>query len=117
MVTPGDVEEGKLSVSGSVTVKPDDMALYRKMVTGSASGTTLTGAMVYGSFEWTFTHSKETSHKLKVIATHVPFTCEFPSVDPNGGAAEVDFTFDNIGVTSRTGSPVTFELENDTASY
>ena len=117
MVTPGDVEEGKCSVGGSITVKPSDMTLYRKMVTGSASGTELTGVMVYGSFELSFTHSKETDHKLKVSATHVPFTCDFPSVDPNGGAAEIDFSFENIGVTSASGSPITFVLENDTASY
>lgn len=117
MVLPGDVEEGKLSTSGSVTVKPSDMALYRKMITGSANGTTPTGGMVYGSFEWNFTHSKNPKHKMKVEATRVPFTCEFPSVDPEGGAAELDFSFDNIGVDSRAGSPVTITFENDTASY
>lgn len=117
MVLPGDVEEGKLSTSGSVTVKPSDMALYRKMITGSASGTMPTGGMVYGSFEWNFTHSKNSKHKMQVKATRVPFTCEFPSVDPEGGAAELDFSFDNIGVDSRAGSPVTITFENDTASY
>lgn len=117
MVTPGDVAEGKLSTSGSVTVKPDDMALYRKMVTGSASGTKPSGAMVYGSFEWNFTHSKDPNHKMKVVASRVPFTCEFPSVDPEGGAAELEFTFDNVGVDSRGGSPVTITFENDTESY
>lgn len=117
MVLPGDVEEGKLSTSGSVTVKPQDMTLYRKMITGSASGTKPTGGMVYGSFEWNFTHSKNPKHKMKVEASRVPFTCEFPSVDPEGGAAELDFSFDNVGVDSRGGSPVTVTFENDTASY
>ncbi len=116
-VTPDDVAEGKLDTSGSVTVRVDDMSLYRKLLTGSAAGTSLTGAMVYGSFEWTFTHSKNADHKLKVTATNVPFTCDYPSVDPNGGAAELDFTFDNIGVSSAGGTPVTFVIENDTASY
>lgn len=117
MVVPGDVEEGKLTTSGGVTVKPQDMALYRKMVTGSASGTKPTGGMVYGSFEWNFTHSKNSKHTMKVEASRVPFTCEFPSVDPEGGAAELDFSFDNVGVDSRDGSPVTVTFENDTASY
>lgn len=117
MVTPGDVAEGKLTTSGAVTVKPDDMALYRKLVTGSASGTALTGAMVYGSFEWNFTHSQDPTHKMKVVATRVPFTCEFPSVDPNGGAAELEFRFDSIGVDSAAGSPVTITFENDISSY
>ena len=116
-VTPGDVEEGKLTSSGSVTVKPDDMTLYRKMVTGASDGTSPTGQMVYGSFEWNFTHSKDSKCTLKVQATNVPFTAEFPDVDPAGGAAEVEFSFDNIGLASRSGSPVTVTITNDVASY
>lgn len=116
-VTPGDIEEGKLVSSGSVTVKPDDMTLYRKLVTGSSSGTTPTAAMVYGSFEWNFTHSKDSKCSLKVEATNVPFTADFPDVDPAGGAAEVEFSFDNIGLASRSGSPVTVTITNDVASY
>lgn len=116
-VTPGDVEEGKLVSSGSVTVKPDDMTLYRKMVTGSSSGTTPTGAMVYGSFEWNFTHSKDSKCTLKIEATNVPFTADFPDVDPSGGAAEVEFSFDNIGLAAPSGSPVTVTIVNKVSSY
>lgn len=117
MVTPGDVEEGKLATSGSVTVKPSDMSLYRKMVTGSASGTKPTGGMVYGSFHWEFTHSKNADHKMVVDAARVPFTCDFPSVNPDGGAAELDFAFENVGVGSVGGSPVTITFYNDTEKY
>ena len=116
-VTPGDVEEGKLTSSGSVTVKPDDLTLYRKMVTGSASGTTPTGTMVYGSFEWNFKHSKDPKCTLKVEAANVPFTADFPDVDPSGGAAEIEFSFDNIGLASRSGSPVTGTIVNKVESY
>lgn len=116
-VTPGDVEEGKLVSSGKVTVKPDDMALYRKMVTGSTSGTAPSGGMVYGSFEWSFTHSKNPKHTLTISASRVPFTADFPEVDPEGGAAEMEFSFDDIGVEARGGSPVTVTIVNETATY
>lgn len=116
-VTPGDVEEGKLVSSGSVTVKPDDLTLYRKLVTGSSSGTTPTGAMVYGSLEWNFTHSKDSKCSMKVEASNIPFTADFPDVDPGGGAAEIEFSFDNIGLASSSGSPVTVTITNDTSSY
>lgn len=116
-VTPGDVEEGKLVSSGSITVKPDDMTLYRKMVTGSSNGTTPTGDMVYGSFEWSFKHSKLSNHTLKIMASRVPFTAEFPDVDPNGGAAEVEFSFSDIGVQAAAGSPVTVEIVNAVEEY
>ncbi len=116
-VTPGDIEEGKLTSSGSVTVKPADDALYRKLITGSASGTAVTGTMVYGSFEWTFKHSKDAKKTLVVSATNVPFTCDFPDVDPAGGAAEFEFSFDNIGVAAAGGSPVTFTVTNEVEEY
>lgn len=116
-VKPGDVTEGKLTASGSVTVKPDDMALYRAMITGSAAGTTSTGDMVYGSFEWNFKHSKNADWTMKVTALHVPFTADYPDVDPGGGAAEIQFSFDNLGIASATDSPVTIEIVNGVESY
>lgn len=117
MVKPGDVEEGKLTTSGSVTVKPEDMEEFYKMLTGSASGTTSTGMMVYGSFEWTFKHSKDSKCAMVVAAENVPFTAEWPDVDPSGGAAEIEFSFDNIGVSSPAGSPITVTITNTVASY
>lgn len=116
-VLPGDVEEGKLVSSGSVTVKPDDMTLYRKLVTGSSTGTAPTAAMVYGSIEWTFTHSKDSKCSLKIDAENIPFTADFPEVDPAGGAAEIEFSFDDIGLTSPSGSPVTVTITNAVSSY
>lgn len=116
-VKPGDVEEGKLTSSGNVKVKPADMSEFYKMLTGAADGTTSTGAMVYGSFEWNFKHSKDAKMSMKVAATNVPFTAEWPDVDPNGGAAEIEFSFEDIGVAAASGSPVTVTITNDTASY
>lgn len=116
-VMPGDIEEGKLTSSGSVTVKPDDLTLYKKMVTGSGTGTTPTGEMVCGSFEWNFKHSKDAKCTMKVEAANVPFTADFPDVAPSGGAAEVQFSFDNIGLASRSGSPVTVTIVNQVSSY
>ena len=116
-VKPGDVEEGKLTSSGSIKVKPHDMAEYYKMVTGSAAGSTSTGVMVYGSFELNFKHSKNADHTMKITATNVPFTADFPEVDPAGGAAEVEFSFSDIGVSAPGGSPVTVEFVNGVESY
>ena len=116
-VLPADVAEGKLTTSGSITVKPDDMALYRKMVTGDAAGTAPSAQIVYGSFELNFTHSKNPDYTLKIEAARVPFTAEFPEVDPNGGAAEVEFSFDDLYIESASGSPIRVTVHNETASY
>ena len=117
MVKPGDVEEGKLTTSGAVTVKPADMSDFYKITSGSASGTTSTGVMVYGSFELNFKHSKDEKCTMKVEASNVPFTAEWPDIDPSGGAAEVEFSYSDIGVASRSGSPITVTIVNKVESY
>lgn len=116
-ITPGGVSEGKVTSAGKVKVKPDDMSLYRAMVTGSPTGTTPTGDMVYGSFAWDFFHSKNRSFTLRIEAKHVPFKADYPEVAPDGGAAEIEFSFDDIGIEAKSESPVTVTVVNDTASY
>lgn len=116
-VMPSEVSEGKLAVSGSVTVLPDDMTPYRAMVTGSSSGTVPSGKPVYGSFEWTFTHSDDESMTLKVEAHRIPFTADYIEVDPSGGDGSVEFSFNEALVSGRGDSPITVTLVNDVASY
>ena len=116
-ISPGSVDEGKLTSSGNVKVRPDDLSLYKAMITGSPTGTVPTGKIVYGSFEWEFTHSKDADYKMTVKATHVPFTAEFPEVSPDGGSAEIQFDFADIGIDSRGGSPVEITVTNATESY
>lgn len=116
-VSPGSVDEGKLTASGSITVKPDDLSLYKRMVTGSDNGTKPSGKMVYGSFEWTFEHSQNPAYKLKIESGRVPFSADFPEVDPAGGAAQIEFSFDDIGVDSPSGSPIKVTILNDVENY
>lgn len=116
-VMPDDVAEKRLTTSGSITAKPDDLSEYRKLITGDAHGEVPSGTIVYGSFDLTFVHSKDADMSLRVTATHVPFNCEFPSVDPEGDAATLDFAWDNIGIESRDGSPITVIVTNKTAAY
>lgn len=116
-ITPGSVDEGKLTSSGDVTVRPDNLALYKRMITGSDDGTVPTGQIVYGSFEWEFTHSKNPDFKLVIRSRRVPYTAEFPEVNPDGGSAEVKFSFADIGIDSRGGSPVEITVTNATEKY
>lgn len=116
-VMPSEVNEGKLTVSGSVTVLPDDMSLYRAMLTGSKTGTKPSGKVVYGSFRWVFTHSDNADWTMTVEATHVPFTADYVEVDPSGSAGEVEFSFDEALVTGRGQSPVKVTLVNGVKEY
>lgn len=114
---PSEVSEKKCEVSGSVTCLPDDMSLYRAMLTGSTTGTAPSASIVFGSFEWTFTHRDNPDWQLVVEGDHVPFKADWLDVDPGGGSGEVEFSFDQALVAELGGSPITVTLTNDVASY
>lgn len=116
-VTPSDIAEKKCVVSGSIGVMPDTMALYRKTVTGSATGTTLTGKTVYGSFSVKLTHTQNPAWSLLIEGDRVPFNADYIEVDPDGGDGVVEFSFDEALIAEKGGSPVTVTLVNGVASY
>lgn len=116
-VVPSVLAEGKLTTSVSMTVIPDDFALMRKSLTGSESGTKISGKAVYGSAEWHFTHSTDPNCTMDVKFENVPWSFEMPEVDPEGNAAKVEFSADDVGVSSKDGSPVTITIVNKVQSY
>lgn len=116
-VVASEVSEGKLTTKVSQTIVPEDWSLIRKILTGSETGTQVTAKVVYGSAEWKFTHSQDENCTLDVKFANVPWTCETPEIDPEGSAAEVDFSADNVGVSSKDGSPVVITLVNKVNSY
>lgn len=116
-VLPSQIAESKMTTNVSNTVIPDDWALIRKMLTGSSTGTEVTASIVYGSCKWTFTHTADPNCSLVVEFANVPWNCEMPEVDPEGGAAEIEFSADDVGISSADGSPVTITLTNKVESY
>lgn len=116
-VIPNELAEGKLTTGVNVTAQPEDWTLMRKTLTGADDGTAVTPNVVYGSTKWSFTHSQDANCTLVVTIGNVPWNFEMPEVDPEGAAAEVEFSADNVGIASRTDSPVTIEIVNKVASY
>lgn len=116
-VVPTILAEGKLTTSVNMTVVPEDFALMRKCLTGAADGTKVSSKIVYGSALWKFTHSADANCTLEVAFTNVPWNFEMPEVDPEGNAAEVEFSADDIGIDSADGTPVTVTIVNKTESY
>lgn len=116
-VVAAEVSESKLSTSVNQTIVPEDWAPIRKVLTGSENGTAVTSKVVYGSGAWSFTHSQDENCTLDVEFSNVPWTCETPEIDPEGSAAEVEFSADNIGVSSKEGTPVKITLVNKVQSY
>ena len=116
-VIPSEVMEGALTAGCSVTVIPDDLGLYRRMVTGSATGTEPSGKVVYGSVYAKFIHSDDQNMTLEFKADRVPFNADYFEVDPEGTAGEMEFSCDEIMSVDKDTSPITVTLVNQVASY
>lgn len=116
-VTPRDIADGNLSAGVSVTTIPDDITQYKKMVTGSDSSTQISGKVVMGSVYAKFMHSEDEKMTLEIEYKHVPFTADYPSVDPEGAEGTIQFTADAAIITDPAESPVTITLVNKVESY
>lgn len=116
-VMPRDIADGNLSAGVTVTTIPDDITQYRKMVTGSASTTKITGKVVLGSVYAKFVHTDNPDWYIEIEMNHVPFTADYPSVDPEGSESTIQFTCDAAIIASSGESPITVTLVNGTESY
>ncbi|HXF72682.1 MAG TPA: phage tail tube protein [Actinomycetota bacterium] len=110
---PDDVYEGEQVLEVSLTLLPDDLAEWRKAVTGSGSGTSPSNTPVFGSFDLLF--SLAANKQLQLVASKVAFFPEFPEGDPAGGPVEL--TVPGRVKLPSAGNAFTATLKNQTASY
>lgn len=115
--TARDIADGQLSFGVSATTIPDDITEYKKMVTGSADSVDISGKVVMGSVYAKFYHSEDPNITLEFEVHHVPFTAEYPSVDPEGTEGTIQFTCDAAIIAAAGESPATITLVNKVASY
>lgn len=111
-IEAGDVYEGAAEVSCQFNVIPDDLTLWRTIVTGAAAGTTIGTTPLYGSFEHTFTKGADS---LKLASSYVAFLADLPEADPAGGAAEMELS--GLCYRGGTATPLTATLINTQVSY
>lgn len=116
-VMPASIGEKKCTVSPSMTVVPDDITPYRKMVTGTADGTKPSGQMVYGSAVIELQHSINPDWTIRFDIPRIPWTADFVEVDPDGGNGEFTFTADSAFAPGAGQSPVKVTITNNVASY
>ncbi len=112
-VTPDDIFEGDVKCAISLTVVPDDFALFRTIITGTSSGTAVQAAPLYGDVttKWIV----DASTDLTFDAPKASFLTHLPDVDPNGGAAEV--TIEAVALINGALPPFTLTLRNAVATY
>lgn len=114
-VVSADVQEGLQEHSIKLTIVPDDLADFRKTITGSAGGTAISETVPYGSFNLTFKENGGNG-TLTVTGDKVAFLTAFPEADPAGAAVEVELA--GIAVIPAGGTtPLTYALTNSQASY
>lgn len=112
-VTPEHLAEARMSAEVSLKVKPDDLSIWRKIVSGTTGGTTPSAAVLYGSFALSF--NGPGGALLEFEGSKVAWTTSMPDADPAGGAAELTLT-GRICLPA-SGSPLTATLTNDVTTY
>ena len=111
-IEAASVYSGGLSIECKFKVRPEDVALWRTIVTGTTSGAAAATTPLYGSFEHTFVLG---SDSLKISAPRVGFLADKPKANPANGLAEVELSgicYSNAGAT-----PLTAVLINTQATY
>lgn len=111
-ITPNDVFPGRQDIGVSLEIVPDNFDEWRTILTGSNSGTDASVTPIFGSFEFTFTDG---ANSLKLAATKVAFTADFPSADPAGGAMRL--SLEGLVVKPEGGQALTATVVNTVASY
>lgn len=111
--TPYDVSPGMQEITVSLTVVPEDLTLYRTVLTGSPAGTEIAGDVYIGDISLKFVRGADTD--LTFAAGACALATEFPEANPEGGPAEIPIEAKVLAPAS--GNPFTFVLRNTVASY
>jgi hypothetical protein len=112
-ITPENTSLGVLEGEISTVLVPDNLDEWRKIVTGTAGGTSVKTDTVYGSFEHKFVY--DATNDLKLEAPRVPFVADFPEADAAGGVLELELV-GGIAQPS-AGDPFKATLRNAFAGY
>lgn len=113
-IIPGAINPKAMDPAVKLSVMPDDLAIWRTVLTGTPTGTDMSETTVYGSFSTKFLAGA--ADNLIVKGQKVPFACKFPDADPKGGTAEVELEATPVKKDASTPS-IEFILENGVVSY
>ena len=112
---PGDQGEKMQNFAATLKVVPEDLALWRTILTGSPTGTAPQETPAYGSFEVDFTEHGVGTGTLALRAHKVAFLCDFPDIDPAGGYVELDLA--GVCFYDGTNCPIVAVLTNAVQYY
>lgn len=110
-----DQIEGIQEHTLKLTIVPDDLSDFRKVITGAASGTAVSGAVPYGSLSLKFKENGGAG-ELAVTGSKVAFMTSIPDVDPAGGTAQLELAGTAVLASGGT-APLVYVLKNAQATY
>ena len=113
VIEAGDALEGNLNVDVSLDCIPSDATLWRKILTGSTSGTSIATTPQYGSFEVSFAKGADS---IKWGAYNVGFLGDLPGADAKGGPGQMTIA-GGCYPAAPGGTPITATLTNAVATY
>lgn len=114
-IESSDIVEGIQEHTLTLTIVPDDLSAFRKIMTGSASGTSVSGSVPYGSLNLKFVENGG-SGELAVTGDKVAFMTAIPEVAPAGGAVQIELAGTAVLPSGGT-SPLVYVLKNAQATY
>jgi len=109
------VQEGIQEHSLKLTIVPDDLADFRKTVTGAAAGTAVAQTVPVGSVSLAFKENAGTG-TLTVTGSKVAFLTAFPEADPKGGTVEIELAGMPVLAAGAT-TPLIYVLSNAQPTY
>lgn len=114
-VVPQDVLVGNQTIMPDLTTVPNDLAEFRKIITGTGAGTVISENPIYGSYDQKFVLDANTS--IQVVCPRTAFAANFPAADPKGGATEVALA--GVGLISTDGATpaATVTVKNTQTGY
>lgn len=115
-VTPDDFGVGEQTGKIQFTIIPDDLAWFKKSITGTGTGTTPASVPYYAPWSVKFLENvTSATHDLTISGARSNLRVAFPPGDPKGGAMEV--VVDGSILDPRTGAAaITAVLRNGLAT-
>lgn len=115
LIESEDQIEGRQDHSLSLTVVPADLSDFRKIVTGSANGSSVSAVSAAGSVSLTFKENGGNG-TLVVTGSKIAFMTNQPEADPNGAPVQIELAGMPVNA-SGAGAPLIYALTNAQASY
>lgn len=112
---PNAQEEGGTVVTVSIEGTTSSTAMYREVMTGSKTGTSLASKVVTGALQMSFKHSTNDDYSFTLKLPAIPWNCDAMGVSTEGGPFDLKLSTD--GALDLGEGAIQIIIVDGTASY